>query len=45
MVDGIVVAVVNCVGIDRCNEKVFPTISAAKFRASSEYRHANRALV
>ena len=44
VVDGIVVVVMNCVGIDRCTEKVFPTISAAK-SASTEYRSASRALV
>ena len=38
MVNGIVVVVVKCIGIDRCTGKVFTTLSAAKFRASSEYR-------
>ena len=44
MVDGIVTGAVNCVGIDICTKKVFPTISAAKVRASSEYHSASRAL-
>ena len=44
VVDDIVVVVVNCVGIDRCT-KVFPTLPAAKFHASSEYRSVSRALV
>ena len=37
MVDGIVTGAENCVGIDICTKKVFPTIAAAKFRASSAY--------
>ena len=45
MADDIVTGIVNCVGIDICTEKVFPTLSAAKFRTSSEYRSASGALV